>query len=370
MSRPRRSRPTRCVRERAPWSRFRAGPARCAASKPQWTRAIRPRGDEHGSCSRHGHAQPCRRVARRAVRDGRRGARRRGAASAAASAEARHAFGTAAGLRGCVAEHGPHIVERFVESRRASLRHAPDLMPDETVTIRRPGLITTLVSTVSHARPRDPPGPPLAPRRPGLHRDGARHAGARDRREHVDVLDPERHPAAGAALPGVRTARARLSDDRALADAAALAGQLPRSSGSEHGVRRPGRGVVDELRAGRARPPGRARRRDDRHRRLLHGARCPARHRPGADARRRSAGPGQRHRPERHLLAAALLGRSDDRGPGRASRRPAGHRRRGHAAGVRRPSAVGRRSRRGGRSRSMPTRGRTAAATGSPSSDD
>ena len=205
---------------------------------------------------------------------------------------------------------------------------------------------------------------------PGLHRDGARHAGAGDRREHVDVLDPERHAAAGAAVPGVRTARARLPHDRALADAAALGGQLPRPPGSEHGVRRPGRGVVDELRAGGARPPGRARRRDDRHRRLLHRARCPARHRPGADARRRSAGPRQRGRPERRLLAAPLLERSDDRGPGRASRRPARHRRRRHAAGLRRPPALGDdRDVAADRVRCRP-RGRTAAATGSPSSDD
>ena len=156
----------------------------------------------------------------------------------------------------------------------------------------------------------------------------------------------------------------------ALADAAALGGQLPRPPGSEHGVRRPRRGVVDELRAGGARPRGRARRRDDRHRRLLHRARCPARHRPGADARRRSAGPRQRGRPERRLLAAPLLERSGGRRPGRASRRPARHRRRRHAARLRRPPALGDdRDVAADRLRCRP-RGRTAAATGSPSSDD
>ena len=196
-------------------------------------------------------------------------------------------------------------------------------------------------STGCHARARNPPGPPLAARHPRLHRDGAGHAGAGDRREHVDVLDPERHAAACAAVPGVRTARARLPHDSALADAAALGGQLSRPPGSEHGVRRPGRGVVDELRAGGGRPRGRARRRDDRHRRLLHRARGPARHRPGADARRRSAGTRQRGRPERRLLAAPLLERSGGRRPGRASRRPARHRRRRHAAGLRRPPALG-----------------------------
>jgi hypothetical protein len=98
---------------------------------------------EHGSCSGHRHAHPRRRVTPGRDRARRRGAGRRGAGPAAHRANARHPFGTAAGLSGCVAEYGPHIVERFVECQRASFLQAPALMSDETIAIRRPRLIAT-----------------------------------------------------------------------------------------------------------------------------------------------------------------------------------------------------------------------------------